>query len=302
MKKSSNAVLKLDSERERRYTTVSDMDVEPLYGPPHTADLDYDRQLNDPGQYPFTARRLSFDVPRQAVDDAPVRGLRRSRGHQSAFSIPARAGPDGPLHRLRHAHPDGLRRRPPARPRGSRSRGGVGKLVGRYGSSLCRDSARSGYDLDDRQLLGQHHPRHVFCPRRTPRHSPGKARWNDPERHAQGVHRTEGMDQPAASVGASHRRHDRVLFRARAALAPRVDLRLPHPRSRLDGGTGAGIHPRRWNRLRTGSDRPRFGCRRVRAAPFLLLQRPQRFPRGDRQNSAPPAACGRGSCASDLVP
>ncbi len=40
--------------------------------------------------------------------------------------------------------------------------------------------------------------------------------------------------------------------RARAALAPGVDQRLPHPRGRLDGGAGAGVHARRRHRLRRG--------------------------------------------------
>ena len=37
---------------------------------------------------------------------------------------------------------------------------------------------------------------------------------HDPERHAQGVHRAEGVDLPARAVGARHRRHDRVLRRS----------------------------------------------------------------------------------------
>jgi len=38
----------------RRYTTVSDMEIEPLYGPQHFDGRDYASRLNDPGQYPFT--------------------------------------------------------------------------------------------------------------------------------------------------------------------------------------------------------------------------------------------------------
>ena len=34
---------------------------------------------------------------------------------------------------------------------------------------------------------------------------------HDPERHAQGVHRAEGVDRPPAARGADRRRHDRVL-------------------------------------------------------------------------------------------
>ena len=79
-----------------------------------------------------------------------------------------------------------------------------------------------------------------------------RARRHDPERHAEGVHRAEGVDLPARALGAHRRRHDRVLHATRAALAPGVDQRLPHPRSRLDGGAGAGLHARRRHRLRPG--------------------------------------------------
>ena len=71
------------------------------------------------------------------------------------------------------------------------------------------------------------------------------ARRHHPERHAEGVHRAEGVDLAAAALGAGHRRHDRVLHAARAALPPGLDLRLPHPRGRLDGGAGGRVHPRR---------------------------------------------------------
>ncbi len=42
-----------------------------------------------------------------------------------------------------------------------------------------------------------------------------EARRHDPERHAEGVHRAEGVDLSAGAVAADRRRHDRVLRRAR---------------------------------------------------------------------------------------
>jgi methylmalonyl-CoA mutase N-terminal domain/subunit len=39
---------------ERRFTTVSDMDLEPLYTPAHLDPFRYDARLGDPGEYPFT--------------------------------------------------------------------------------------------------------------------------------------------------------------------------------------------------------------------------------------------------------
>ena len=58
---------------------------------------------------------------------------------------------------------------------------------------------------------------------------------------------------------------------------------LPHPRGRLDRGAGARVHARRRLRLRREGDRARPRRRRVRSAPVLLLQRPSRLLRGDRE-------------------
>jgi methylmalonyl-CoA mutase N-terminal domain/subunit len=40
--------------RDVEFTTVSGEAVDPLYGPRHTADLDYMEALGFPGQYPYT--------------------------------------------------------------------------------------------------------------------------------------------------------------------------------------------------------------------------------------------------------
>jgi methylmalonyl-CoA mutase N-terminal domain/subunit len=39
---------------ERRFTTVSDMEIAPLYTPAHVDPFRYDQRLGDPGEYPFT--------------------------------------------------------------------------------------------------------------------------------------------------------------------------------------------------------------------------------------------------------
>ncbi len=41
-------------EHDRRFTTISDMPIEPLYGPQDLPDFDPDQELGQPGQYPFT--------------------------------------------------------------------------------------------------------------------------------------------------------------------------------------------------------------------------------------------------------
>ena len=60
--------------------------------------------------------------------------------------------------------------------------------------------------------------------------------------------------------------------RAHAALEHGVDQRLPHPRSRSDGGAGAGLHARRRHRLRRGVRQARAGRRRrsPRGSRFFL--------------------------------
>ena len=86
---------------------------------------------------------------------------------------------------------------------------------------------------------------------------------------------------PAAAVGAPDHGHDHVHDRRDAALAPGLDLGLPHPGGR-QRGPGAGVHAQRL-RLRGGGGGGRAGRRRVRPAPELLLQLPHRLLRGDRK-------------------
>ena len=61
----------------------------------------------------------------------------------------------------------------------------------------------------------------------------GRPRRHDPERHPQGVPGAEGVHLPAAPVGAAGHRHDALHDRRDAAVAPGLDLGLPHPRGRL---------------------------------------------------------------------
>ena len=112
----------------------------------------------------------------------------------------------------------------------------------------------------------------------------GQARRHDPGRHPQGVHRPEGVVLPGRPGDAPARRHDGVVDAQHAALAPGLDLRLPHPRGRQR-------RPRRSSRSRSRTASPtsrsrsaaRHRRRRLRAAPELLLQRADRLLRGDRQ-------------------
>jgi hypothetical protein len=108
-------------------------------------------------------------------------------------------------------------------------------------------------------------------------------RRHDPERPAQGVHRTGHLRVSAAPVDADHHRHLRLLQPARPELEHDLDLRLPHPRGRLDGGAGDRVHAGQRDRLRAGGDRRRPRRRRLRTAAVVLLERPQQLLRRGRQ-------------------
>ena len=121
---------------------------------------------------------------------------------------------------------------------------------------------------------------------------------HDPERHPQGVRRARHVHLPAAPVDAAHHGHLRVVRGRAAALEHDLDLGLPHPRGRLDGGRGARLHARRRHRLRPGgrstpgstSTSSAGGCRSS-STPTTTSSR--RSP-----SSAPRGACGPASCAT----
>src|SRR5207248_2941372 len=117
------------------------------------------------------------------------------------------------------------------------------------------------------QLAGCDAARVLRVRRRAAGRAAGGAPRDDPDGHPQGVHRPEGVDLPARAVDAARRRHDRALRARVAALAPDLDLRLPHPRGGLDGGAGARLHARRRLRVRRRGARARPRRRRLRAAP-----------------------------------
>ena len=121
---------------------------------------------------------------------------------------------------------------------------------------------------------------------------------HDPERHPQGVLRAGELHLPAAAVDAADHRHVPLRVGAAAALQHHLDLRLPHPRGRLDGGAGARLHARERHRLRRGGDRGGPGrSTSSRRASRSSSTRTTTCSRRSR-SSAPPAGCGRTSCAT----
>ena len=95
-----------------------------------------ERDIGYPGDFPFTRGRLPVDVPRAAVDHAPVRRLRHRRGDQRALPLPARPRPDRPLDGVRHADADGPRLRQRALARRGRPRGRRDRHARRHGDAV----------------------------------------------------------------------------------------------------------------------------------------------------------------------
>ena len=112
------------------------------------------------------------------------------------------------------------------------------------------------------------------------------------ERHPQGVRRARHLHLSAASLASHRHRHLRLLRARVAELEHDLDQRLPHPRSRIDGGAGGRVHLRARDGLRAGGDRRRARRRPLRPAAVVLLQRAQRLPRGGREVPRRAAAVG----------
>ncbi len=199
------------------------------------------------------------------------------------------ARPDRAVVRLRPADADGLRLRPPARRgRGRQGRRGD-RLDRRHAPPARRHPARPGHDVDDDQLDGVDPAAAVRARRRGAGRPVDRDQRHDPERPAQGVHRPRHVHLPAAAVDADHHRHLRLLRGERAEVEHDLDLRLPHPRGRLDGGAGDRLHARQRHRLRAGGDRRRARRRRLRPPAVVLLERAQQLLRGGRQVPRRPA-------------
>ena len=142
------------------------------------------------------ARDLSGDVQRASLDDAPLLGLGRPRGHQRALSLPPEPGADRALGRARSPNPDGDGLRPQAG--GGRGRQGRrrDRLAGRHGGDLRRHPARPGLDLVHDQRDRPNPLGHVPGGRRAPGSRPCRAPRHGAERHPQGVPGAEDLLYP----------------------------------------------------------------------------------------------------------
>ena len=178
-------------ERKPRFSTISDVEIDRLYGPvvvaaagddgsagaaaaaarrrvdhhgeptPARADGRWDdfdplRDVGLPGRAAVHARHPPDRLPRAGSGRcgcSPASAPPRTRTPR--FHAAARRRPDRPLDRLRHADALRLRHRRPrggGRVRDVRRRG---QLAGRHGGPARRPAARPRLDLDDDQLAGR---------------------------------------------------------------------------------------------------------------------------------------------------
>ena len=276
-------------------TTDSGIEIRPSTPPPTSRAGTRRPSWASRGSYPYTRGVHAEHVPPAAVDHAPVRRVRHGRGDQRAVQVPPGRRPDRPVVRLRPPHPDGLRLRPPpGRGRGGQGGGGH-RLAGRHAAAAGRPPARQGHHLDDHQRHGGHPAAPLPAGGRGAGGPGREAGRHHPERHLEGVRGPGHLHLPAATLDAPDRRHLRLLRRAPAQLEHHLDLGLPHPRGRLDGGAGDRLHPGRRHRLRRGgASPPAWGSTTSRpgspssSTPTTTSSR--RWP-----STAPPGACGPAS-------
>ena len=279
------------------FTTISGAENEPLYTP-ENAGVAYERDLGYPGEFPFT----------RGVYPSMYRGrlwtMRQFAGFGTAEETNAR------FHYLLDHGQTGLSTAfdmPTLMGYDSDHAKSLGE-VGREGVAIdsLEDMERlfdgiplgRGVDLDDDQLAGGD-PAGVLPLRRggagrRPRGAPR----DDPDGHPQGVHRAEGVHLPARALDAARHGHGRVLRAGDAAVAPDLDLRLPHPRGRLDGRAGTRVHARRRLHVRRVGDRARPRRRRLRAAAVASSSTRTSTSSRRSRSTAPRGASGRASCAS----
>ena len=254
--------------------------------------------LGEPGSFPFargiypTMYRGRLWTMRQyagfataAESNARYRYLleRGQTGLSVAFDLPTQLGYDSDA---------------------PQARGEVGKvgrrdrLDRRHGDAARRDSARSRDRLDDDQRAGVDPARALSRGRAAARHSVRQTRRHGAERRSQRVRRARHLHLSTAPVDAPRHRRDGVLRARSAAVECDFDLRLSHPRSRLDGGRRDRLHALQRQGVFASRARRRPRRRRGRAARLLLLERAQRLLSKRLRSSAPPGISGRTSRAT----
>ena len=254
----SAPVIKRPSDpAQQERTTLSGEPIKALYGPEDVRD--HDANIGNPGEYPFTRGVYPSMYRGRLWTMRQFAGFGTAEETNERFRYLLDHGQTGLSHRLRHAVADGPRLRSPALARRGRPRGRRDRHARRHGDALPGHRPRRRHRLDDHQRAGGDDDGLLRRRGRAERRPGRQARRHDPGRHPQGVHRPEGVVLPGRPGDAPARRHDGVVHAQHAALAPGVDLRLPHPRGRGDRRAGARVHaqgrasPTSSSRWRAGS-------------------------------------------------
>ena len=248
---------------------------------PSTAPQDAPAERPTPADVPVHPRRAPGRLPGAAVDDAPVRRLLVGRGDQPAasgccstaarpglsvaFDLPTQLGldSDDPL-----------------------ARGEVGRTGVAIDSIADMRALLGGIPLDtvSTSMTINAPAALLLLLYELVAEEQGvaaeRARRDDPERRAQGVHRPRQLHLPGPAEHAPDGGHVPVLHRAAAALQHDLDLGLPHPR-------GRARRPRRRSRSRSPTASPT--CRR-RSTPGSRWTRSRA---GSRSSSTPTTTSSR---------
>src|SRR6058998_2741738 len=176
-------------ERRGSFTTISGRPINQLYTPEDVASLDYERDLANPGTFPYTRgihptgyRGKPWTMRQFAGFGTPEETNKRYKqllkaggtGLSVAFDLPTLMGRD-PDHEL--------------------SLGEVGKCGVNITSLADMETLFAGIhlDVDDDQLAGGDDLRNVPCRCGKAGRRLAPAVGDDPERHSQGIHRPEGV-------------------------------------------------------------------------------------------------------------
>ncbi len=243
-------VIRKRPERKRRFETVSLDEVNGLYTPADVADVDYERDISFPGEFPYTRgihptgyrgklwtmrQFAGFGTPEETNARFKYLLEHGQTGLSVAYDLPTLMGydADSPL-----------------------SEGEVGKCGVAVSSLADMEVLFDGIPLEEVTVsqtinapgfdsAGDVSGRRGEAGRRLPQDF-GHA----PERHPQGVHRAEGVDLPDPPGDEARHRHVRVLHAPRAEVQPDLRQRLPHPRGGRDRAAGTRLHPARRHRVR----------------------------------------------------
>ena len=288
-----DAALTRGQVRDADFTTLSGVDVDPVYGPPPGAVVPGFDRIGWPGEYPFT----------RGLHPTGYRGrpwtIRQFAGFGNAEQTNERYRDDpGRRRRRALAWPSTCPRSWAATPTTRAALGEVGHCGVAIDSAADMEVLFDGIPLGDvttsMTISGPAVP--VFCMYVVAAERQGV----DPS-VLDGTLQTDIFKEYIAQKEwlfppEPHLRLIGDLMEWCADRVPAVQaavgVRVPHPRGRVDGRAGARVHPGRRVRLRGARAGPRAGRRRVRPRAVVLLRRAHRLLRGDRQVPGRPPDLG----------